>query len=69
MRCLSMTTRPELFRLRAMECEVAARNAKDPELKKAYLELMGGWRDLADQIDNFEQSNLDRGGPYGWSGL
>jgi hypothetical protein len=33
-----MTTRPERFRVKALECYVAAQN---------YLELMQNWRDLA----------------------
>ncbi len=40
-----MTTRPELFRVRAMECQIAAQKAKDPDIKEAYLDLMRGWHD------------------------
>jgi hypothetical protein len=42
-----MTTRPERFRVKALECYVTAQKAKDPETRDAYLELMRNWRDLA----------------------
>lgn len=57
-----MTTRPERFRVRAMECHVAAQKAREPDTKEAFLELMRGWRELADEIEQFERSWLDRGG-------
>jgi hypothetical protein len=57
-----MTTRPERFRVKAMECLIAAQKARDPETKEAYLELLRCWRELADEIEHFEQSWLDRGG-------
>lgn len=57
-----MTTRPERFRVRAMECHVAAQKAREPDTKEAFLELMRGWRELADEIERFEHSWLDRGG-------
>jgi hypothetical protein len=53
-----MTTRPERFRVKALECYVAAQKAKDPD----YLELMRNWRDLADEIERFEHAWLDREG-------
>jgi hypothetical protein len=56
-----MTTRPERFRVRAMECGIAAKKAKDPETKEGFLELMRGWRDLADEIEQFEHARLDQG--------
>jgi hypothetical protein len=57
-----MTTRPERFRVKALECYAAAQNAKDPATKEAYLELMRNWRDLADEIEHFEHAWLDREG-------
>jgi hypothetical protein len=45
-----------------MECYVAAQNAKEPETKEAYLELMHSWRELADEVERFEHIHLDRGG-------
>jgi hypothetical protein len=57
-----MTTRPERFRVKAMESYVAAQKAKDPETRDAYLELMRNWRDLADEIERFEHAWLDREG-------
>lgn len=44
-----------------MECDVAAQKADDPQIQKTYLELMRGWRELADEIEHFEHSWLDRG--------
>ena len=46
-----------------MECYVAAQKAKDPQAKQTFLELMRGWRELADQIERFELGWLDRGYP------
>jgi hypothetical protein len=57
-----MTTRPERFRVKAIECYIAAQNAKTPETKESYLELMRGWRELADEIEHFEQVWLERSG-------
>ena len=57
-----MTTRPERFRVKALECYTAAQNAKDPATKEAYLELTRNWRDLADEIEHFEHTWLDREG-------
>jgi hypothetical protein len=59
----SMTTRPERFRVKAVECSVAAQRAKNPETKQTYLELMRSWRELADEIERFEHGWLDRGEP------
>jgi hypothetical protein len=56
-----MTLRPEQFRVRAIECQIAAQKAKHPEVKEAYWELMRGWRELADEIEHFEHTSLDRG--------
>jgi hypothetical protein len=56
-----MTTRPERFRVRAMECHIAAQKAREPDTKEAYLELMRVWRELADEIERFEHSWLDQG--------
>ena len=57
-----MTLRPELFRAKATECQVAAQKAEDPEIREAYLDLMRGWRELAEQIEHFEHTWLDREG-------
>src|SRR5262249_52177340 len=53
-----MTTRAERFRVKAVECYVAAQKAKDPETRDAYLELMRHWRELADEIERFEHAWL-----------
>ncbi len=57
-----MTLRPELFRAKAVECQIAAQKAKDPDVKETYLELMRGWHELANEIEHFEHTWLDRGG-------
>jgi hypothetical protein len=50
-----MTSRQERLRFRAMECYVAAQNAKDRQARKASLELMSGWRELADYNEGLEK--------------
>lgn len=57
-----MTTRPERFRVKAVECHVAAQKTQDLATKEAYLELGRCWRELADEIERLEHSWLDRGG-------
>jgi hypothetical protein len=57
-----MTTRPERFRVKALENYLAAQEAKNPEIREAYLELMRNWRDLAAEIEHFEHAWLDRDG-------
>jgi hypothetical protein len=57
-----MTLRPEMFRAKAVECQIASQKAKEPDVKESYLELMRGWRELADEIQHFEHTWLDRGG-------
>jgi hypothetical protein len=57
-----MTTRPERFRVKAVECYVAAQKTEDLTTKDVYLELVRCWRELADEIEHFEHSWLDRGG-------
>jgi hypothetical protein len=56
-----MTTRPERFRVKAIECSIAAQKTQDPKTKETYLELMRCWRELADEIEHFEHSWLDSG--------
>ena len=57
-----MTTRPERFRIKAVECHAAAQKIQDLAIKEAYLELGRCWRELADEIEGFEHSWLDGGG-------
>jgi hypothetical protein len=59
-----MTSRPEQFRVRAIECQIAAQKAEYTEVKEAYWELMRGWRNLADEIEHFEHTWLDGGTTY-----
>ena len=57
-----MTTRPERFRVKALECYATAQKETDPKTREAYLELMRNWRELADEIERFEHAWLDREG-------
>ena len=57
-----MTTRPTRFRVKAIECFDTAQKTQDPETEETYLELMRCWHELADEIEHFEHSWLDRGG-------
>ena len=45
---------PDLSRTAAAECYAAAQNADDTAIKQAYLELMQGWRVLADEADRLK---------------
>jgi hypothetical protein len=45
-----------------MECHAAAQKAEDPATREAYLELMRNWRELADEVERFEHTWLDREG-------
>ncbi len=44
----------DLFRTAAAECYAAAQNAQDSIIKQAYLELVQGWRVLADEADRLK---------------
>lgn len=48
-----MKARADLFRTYASECAAAAQNAKDQNIRQDYLELMGGWHELANQVESF----------------
>jgi hypothetical protein len=39
------------------------RKNPNPDAKESYLALMRGWRELANQIEHFEHTWLDRGYP------
>ena len=51
-----MKLRADLFRASAAECTAAAQNVETSELKRAYLELTQGWRELADEIDRLDRN-------------
>ena len=57
-----MTTRPTRFRVKAIECFDTAQKTQDPETEETYLELMHRGRELADEIEHFGHSWLERGG-------
>jgi hypothetical protein len=46
-----MALHADVFRARTAECFALAQNADDSTVKQAYLELMQGWRVLADEVD------------------
>ncbi len=50
------------IRPRWLQVGVPAQKAKDPHVKETYLGLMHGWRELADEIERFEHTWLDREG-------
>jgi hypothetical protein len=56
----SMTTRPERFRVKAIECSIAAQKTQDRKPKRLIWNSCAG--ELADEIEHFEHSWLDSGG-------
>lgn len=59
-----MKTRAELFRACASECCAGAQNAGDQNIRQAYLELMHGWRELADQVESFRSRAVAGAKPH-----
>jgi hypothetical protein len=55
-----MALRSEIYRSRAVECEVAANKANDREAKHTYDELAKHWRKLACRIAELERDLLDQ---------
>jgi hypothetical protein len=51
---------PHSFRTAAAECYATAQIAEDLTIKKAYLELMQGWRVLADEADRLKSRPCGR---------
>ena len=49
-----MTSRPELCRVRAVECRIAAEKTKDQEARETFLTLERNWKDLADKVEYVE---------------
>jgi hypothetical protein len=58
-----VTLHSDLFRTAAAECFASAENADDSTVKQAYLELMQGWRVLADEADRLRSKPSDRHEP------
>jgi hypothetical protein len=50
-----MTSRAEICRAKAAECETMAGTAQDPKVKETYRDLAARWRDMARQIDTIER--------------
>ncbi len=57
----AMESRPELYRRRSLECLQAAQRVVDPKAKASFLELAERWRELAEQADDLEQEQRNRG--------
>jgi hypothetical protein len=53
-----MELRADLFRARAAECFAAAEKVETLAVRRAYLELRRGWRELADEIEHLDRSRL-----------
>ena len=51
-----MKLRADLFRASADECHATAQKIKTLEVKRAYLELTQGWRELADEIERLDRN-------------
>ena len=51
-----MKLRADLFRASADECHATAQKIETLEVKRAYLELTQGWRELADEIERLDRN-------------
>jgi hypothetical protein len=50
-----MELRADLFRASAAQCHASAQKVETSEVRRAYLELMQGWRELADEIERLDR--------------
>jgi len=50
-----MELRADLFRASAAQCHASAHKVETSEVRRAYLELMQGWRELADEIERLDR--------------
>lgn len=50
-----MESRADLFRASAAQCYANAQKVETSEVRLAYLELMQGWRELADEIERLDR--------------
>ena len=44
-------TRAEQYRLRAKDAEQCAKESRDSDAKRTFLEIAKNWRDMADQAE------------------
>ncbi len=51
-----MQLRADLFRASAAECYATAQKIETLEVRRAYLELTQGWRELADEIERLDRN-------------
>lgn len=50
-----MELRAELFRASAAQCHASAGKVQTSEVRRACLELMQGWKELADEIERLDR--------------
>jgi hypothetical protein len=55
-----ISLRAERYRVRAAECDQAAKKFSDPESRTLYLDLAQQWRDLARQVEMLEREQSER---------
>jgi len=51
-----MELRADLFRASVVECYATAQKVRTLEVRRAYLELTQGWRELADEIERLDRN-------------
>jgi hypothetical protein len=49
-----MASRAEVYRLRALESEAAAKTATDYKIRVAYINLANEWRELARKVEKWQ---------------
>jgi hypothetical protein len=59
-----MSTRLEIYRLRAAECESMASMATKPSNRQAFVDLAKLWRDLANSAEHIERLWADNDPNY-----
>jgi hypothetical protein len=50
-----MELRADLYRANAAKCHATAQKVGTVEVRRAYLELTQGWRELADEIERLDR--------------
>lgn len=58
-----MPSEPELYRLRAAECERAAAATKESDIRESFVNLAKQWRELAEYSETIELDDA-LGKPY-----
>jgi hypothetical protein len=52
-----MSLRAQRYRVKATDCEQAAKKLTDPETRTLYLDLAQQWRELARQVETLEREH------------